>query len=160
MLALAHRGRVTRLVLRAPSPFDVDIKAARARLYPLASMYRWFGASMTAQVATMMSPAADRPRMKALLSGQRRRAVVPAIRGFLSKPIDPDRLARIEAPTLILTHPDDPVHPLRSGEILRARMPNAKLLVAPSQSHWEENREMLLQVVGSSLMGGVVPGAA
>jgi pimeloyl-ACP methyl ester carboxylesterase len=160
MLALAHPGRLTRLVLRAPSPFDVDIKAARARLYPLASMYRWFGASMTAHVATMMSPATDRARMKTLLSSQRTRAVVPAIRGFLSEPIEPDSLARIEAPTLILTHPDDPLHPLRSGEILRARMPHAKLLVAPSRSHWEENREMLLQVVGASLIGRVVAGAA
>jgi pimeloyl-ACP methyl ester carboxylesterase len=108
---------------------------------------------MTAHVATMMLPAADRPRMRSLLSGQRRGAVVPAIRGFLSKPIDPDSLARIEAPTLILTHPDDPVHPLRSGEILRARMPHAKLLVAPSRSYWEANRELLIRVVGSSLMG-------
>jgi len=159
MLALAHPRRVSRLVLRAPSPFDVDIEAARARLYPLASMYRWFGASITAGVATMMSPAADRARMRALLSGQRTHAVVPALRGFLSKPIDPDSLSSIQAPTLILTHPDDPLHPLRSGEILRARMPYAKLLVAPSRSYWQTNRATLTQVVRASLMGRPVAGA-
>ena len=159
MLALAHPERVARLVLRAPSPFEVDIEAARRRLYPLASMYRWFGVWITARVAALMSSAADRPSMKALLSGQRRRAVVPVIRGFLSEPIDPDCLARIEAPTLILTQPDDPLHPLRSGEILRARMPHAKLLVAPSRSHWQEHRELLVQVVADSLLDRVVAGA-
>ena len=151
MLALAHPARVKNLVLRAPSPFGVDIEAARARLYPLASMYRWLGASLTVQIATMVSRAADRPRLKTLLSGQQRRAIVPVIRGFLSEPIEPATLAQIEAPTLILTHPEDPLHPLRSGEVLLASMPHAKLLVAPSRSHWEENRELLVQVVASSL---------
>jgi len=160
MLALAHPERVMRLVLRAPSPFDVDIEAARARLYPLASMYRWLGASVTPHVVAMLSRAADRPTMKALLSRQRRQAIVPVIRGFLSEPLDPDSLAQIQAPTLILTQPDDPLHPLRSGEILRARLPRAKLLVAPSRSYWEENRAMLIQVVASALKGEVVAGAA
>jgi pimeloyl-ACP methyl ester carboxylesterase len=159
MLAIAHPERVNRLVLRAPSPFGVDISAARARLHPLASMYRWLGASVTPYVVAMLSPAADRSTMRTLLSGQRRQAIVPAIRGFLAEPIDPDSLVRIEAPTLILTHPDDPLHPLRSGEILRARIPCAQLLIAPSRSHWQENREMLTQVVASSLSGQVIVGA-
>lgn len=159
LLSLAQPERVVRLVLRAPSPFGVDIEAARARLHPLASMYRWFGSSVTASVATMLSRRADRPRTKALLSGQRRQAMAPAIRGFLSTPIDPDSLGGITAPTLILTQPADPLHPLRSGEILRQRMPCAKLLVAPSRSHWEQNPEILLQVVASSLAGQVVDGA-
>jgi pimeloyl-ACP methyl ester carboxylesterase len=157
MLTLAHPERVIRLVLRAPSPFGVDMKTARARLHPLASMYQWLGASLTPHVVGMLSRAADRPKMKALLSGQRRQAIVPAIRGFLSEPIDPDSLAKIETPTLILTHPDDPLHPLRSGEILRARLRFAQLLVAPSGSYWEENQEMLVQVVVSSLKGQSLP---
>lgn len=157
MLTLAHPERVIRLVLRAPSPFGVDIKAARARLYPLASMYRWFGASLTPHIVAMLSRVADRPKMKTLLSGQRRQAIVPAIRGFLSEPVDPDSLAKIEVPTLILTHPDDPLHPLRSGEILRARLPCAQLLVAPSRSYWEENQETLVQLVASSLKGKSLP---
>jgi pimeloyl-ACP methyl ester carboxylesterase len=159
MLTLAHPERVTRLVLRAPSPFGVDIEAARTRLYALASMYQWLGASVTPHLATMLSRAGDRPATKLLLSGQRRRAIVPVLRGFLSEPIDPDSLSKIEVPTLVLTHPDDALHPLRSGEILRARMPNAKLLVAPRRSYWEENRETLMQVVASSLRGHVVAGA-
>jgi 3-oxoadipate enol-lactonase len=157
MLTLAHPERVSRLVLRAPSPFDVDINAARARLHPLASTYRWLGASLTPHLVAMLSRAADRRKIKTLLSGQRRKAIVPAIRGFLSEPIGPDSLAKIEAPTLILTHPDDPLHPLRSGEILHARLPCAQLLVAPSRAYWEENREMLVQVVASSLSGKSLP---
>jgi len=69
-------------------------------------------------------------------------------------------MSTIEAPTLILTHPDDPLHPLRSGEILRARMPGAQLLVAPSRSYWQENREVLTQVVAAAARGRVVSGAA
>jgi len=160
MLAHAHPERVIRLVLRAPSPFGVDIDAARARLYPLASMYRWLGASVTPHVVGMLSHAQERHALKALLGSQRRRAIVPAIRGFLSEPIDPENLATIQAPTLILTHPDDPLHPLRSGEILRAHMPCASLLVAPSRSYWQQNRETLVQVVVASLRGQVVAGAA
>jgi pimeloyl-ACP methyl ester carboxylesterase len=72
---------------------------------------------------------------------------------------DPECLARIETPALILTQPEDSLHPLRSGEILRERMPHAKLFVAPSRSYWDENRELLVQVVASSLMGRVVAGA-
>jgi len=157
MLTLAHPERVIRLVLRAPSPFSVDIEAARARLYLLASMYRWFGASLTPHVVAMLSRPADRHKMRTLQSGQRRKSIVPAIRGFLSEPMDPESLAKIEAPTLILTHPDDPLHPLRSGEILQARLPRAQLLVAPSRSYWEENQEMLVQVVASSLRGKSLP---
>lgn len=153
LLALAHPERVSRLVLRSPSPFGIDVEAARAKLHPLASMYTWFGSAVTASVVTMLSRGADRPKMKALLSGQRRQAIAPAIRGFLSAPIDPDILPKIAAPTLILTHPNDPVHPLRAGEILRARLPRAELLVAPSRSYWEENRETLMDVVASSLAG-------
>jgi 3-oxoadipate enol-lactonase len=160
MLAQAHPERVTRLVLRAPSPFGVDIAAARAKLYPLASLYKWLGASATPHVAGLLSHAVERPALKALLSGQRRQAIVPAIRGFLSEPLDPVNLASIQAPTLILSHPDDPLHPLRSAEILRARLPCAKLLVAPSRSYWQQNRETLLQVVVASLRGQAVAGAA
>jgi len=160
MLALAHPERVTRLILRAPAPFAVDIQAARARLYPLASLYRWLGAYVTPQLVGMLSHASERPALKALLSGQRRQAIVPALRGFLAAPIDPEQLVTIRAPTLVLTQPDDPLHPPRSGEILRARMPCAKLLVAPSRSYWTENREVLTQVVVSALSGQVVSGAA
>ncbi|HET7543622.1 MAG TPA: alpha/beta hydrolase [Polyangiaceae bacterium] len=150
-LALVHPERVSRLVLRAPSPFGVDIKAARARLHPLASMYRWLGSSVTASVAATLTRRADRAATKALLSGQRRQAIPPAIRGFLSAPMDSDGLASVATPSLILTHPDDPLHPLRSGEILRLRLPCAKLLVAPSRSYWDQNREQLMQVVASWL---------
>jgi 3-oxoadipate enol-lactonase len=159
MLALAHPERVTRLVLRAPSPFGIDISAARARLYPVASMYQWLGASVTPYVVASLSRGPGRLEIRALLSGQRRQAIVPALRGFLSDVIEPDSLAKIKAPTLILTHPDDPLHPLRSGEILRARMTCAQLLVAASRSYWKENRELLLQVVASSLSGQVVADA-
>jgi pimeloyl-ACP methyl ester carboxylesterase len=158
MLALAQPKRVRRLVLRSPSPFGVDIDAARARLYPLASMYRWLGGFVTAHAVALSSRPSERSSMKTLLSGQQRGAVVPAIRGFLSEPIDPGVLAQIEAPTLILTHPGDPIHPLRSGQILRERLPNAKLMVAPSRSSWED-RERLLQVVVASLKGQPIEGA-
>jgi 3-oxoadipate enol-lactonase len=160
MLAAAHPERVARLVLRSPSPFADDMVRARARLHPLASMYRFLGSSVTAGLVTMLAPAGERAKMKSLLRRQEPRAMVPAIHGFLSEPINPDILPAITAPSLILTQPDDPLHPLRAGELLRERMALAKLLVAPARRHWEENKQALTSLIASWLTDEVVIGAA
>jgi pimeloyl-ACP methyl ester carboxylesterase len=160
MLAALHPERVANLVLKAPSPFAEDMAVARGRLHPLASLYRWLGEPVTIGLVTLLSRRSQRAGIKALLEGQQRAAVEPLIRGFLSKPLEPDRLAEIAAPTLILTHPGDPLHPLRSGEILRARLARAQLLVAPSSTYWSENRARFAQVVASSLQDQAVAGAS
>ncbi len=66
--------------------------------------------------------------------------MTPILRGFLSTPIDLEQLRRVRAPCLVLTHPGDALHPLRSGELLRQHLATCGLLAAPSPHHWRDGK--------------------
>jgi len=138
-VAQAHPDRVDRLVLRTPAPFGADMIPARRALYAVALSYQLLGVSMTARVGALRPGPGGAHRMHTLLRGQRRAAIVPAIRGFLAAPLAVDRLGTIMAPALVLTQPADRLHPLRSGEILRARLPYVELCVAPTARFWDDH---------------------
>ena len=153
LVALAHPERVDRLILRTPAPFGADMIAPRRMATGLACSYRLLGVPLTARMLAML-PGIDAPdRRRALLRDQRRSAIVPALRGFLAEPLSTDGLDAIVAPTLVLTQPDDPLHPLRSGEVLYDRMPNAALCVAPSARFWHDRGEQLADVIAAFLTG-------
>jgi hypothetical protein len=101
-------------------------------------MYRVLGVTMTARLVGLRPGDGEPARMHALARGQRRAAIVPALRGFLAEPLDTARLPSIAAPTLVLTRPGDTLHPLRSGEVLNSVMPAAALCVAPSRWFWRD----------------------
>src|SRR6188768_761325 len=126
MLALTQPTRVERLILRSPPPFAEDLRPARRRMGALASMCRYLGVSLTAGIVGMLPGNAEQARM---ISTQRRAALLPAIRGLLfdGAPFPTERLREIHAPTLIFGHPDDAMHPLRSGELIRDSIPGASL---------------------------------
>lgn len=160
MLALAHPERVERLILQSPPPFGTDVKAARQTLGGLATLYQLFGTSVAARIVMALPRMRRIDRegaagdMREFLARQRRAAIVPAIRGVLGGPSIPvERLGEITQQTLVLTHPDDAIHPLRSGEILHERMLHAKLAVAPSATYWQENPAALTHVVASFIRG-------
>lgn len=160
MLALAHPERVERLILQSPPPFGADVKAARQTLGGLATLYQFFGTALAARIVMALPRMRRIERegaagdMREFLARQRRAAIVPAIRGVLGgPPIPVERLGEIAHQTLVLTHPDDAIHPLRSGEILHERMPHAKLAVAPSATYWQENPAALTHVVASFIRG-------
>ena len=139
LVGQAHPDRVDRLVLRTPPPFGTDMVPARRALHALALSYQVLGVPLTARLAALRPTPARARRMHRLLSGQRRAAIVPAIRGFLAEPLAVDRLGTITAPALVLTQPADRLHPLRSGEILRARLPHVELRVAPTATFWDDH---------------------
>jgi pimeloyl-ACP methyl ester carboxylesterase len=147
--ALAYPERVERLVLKSPPPFEVDMAASRRTLGALALAYRYLGAGVTARIAAAFSPE-KRTTTRTLLETQRARAIVPAIRGLLfDQPQLPvDRVSEIRAPTLVLAHPDDSLHPLRSGEVLSQQMPHARLELAPNSLYWGTHREAFAERVG------------
>jgi len=160
MLALAHPASVERLVLMAPPPLGNRVPRVRRTFGVLATLYEILGVRLTAQVVTMhpamrrLQAANPRLDLRAFFAGQRRAGIVPAIRGLLGGPQIPvERLGEVRQPALVLTHPDDPVHPLSSGEILHERLPHAKLAVAPTATHWDEHPDEVTALVAAFARG-------
>jgi pimeloyl-ACP methyl ester carboxylesterase len=153
LLAHAHPERVDRLVLRSPAPFGDDMIPVRRALHGLALMYRLLGVRTTACLVALRPGDGERARTHALVRGQRRAAIVPALRGFLAEPLDTARLPAIAAPTLVLTQSGDALHPLRSGEILHRLMPAAALCVAPSGVFWRDRPEDLAGLIAAFIEG-------
>lgn len=165
MLALAHPESIEKLILVSPPPFGEDLAFARRTFGGLATLFQLFGTHLTARIVAAlpaMRPATPRERrddLRAFLAGQRRAAIVPAIRGLLldaGAQIDAARFPKITQPTLVLTHPDDPIHPLRSGEILHESITHAKLAVAPTATYWEENPDAFTHVVAAYVRGETI----
>jgi 3-oxoadipate enol-lactonase len=167
ILALAHPDRVGRLILQSPPPLGSDIRAARRMLGALATLYQFLGTRIAARLVTSLPPMRRLERqggeggLRTFLARQRRRAIVPAIRGVLANRLmPPERFAEIAHPTLILTHPDDAIHPLASGETLHRTMPHARLAVAPTATYWEEHADELSHLVAAFARGEDIPPAA
>jgi len=162
--ALEHPEVVERLILRSPPPFDGKaLKVARGTFGGLATLYELFGAQITSRMvmalpptkrAQTLDPAHD---LRLSFASQRRASIVPAIRGVLfDERLPVHRFAEITQPTLILTHPDDEIHPLASGDLLHDRIPHAKLAVAPAGGYWKENPDALPHMVASFVKGETI----
>jgi pimeloyl-ACP methyl ester carboxylesterase len=148
MLALSQPARVERLVLRSPPPFAEDLRAVRRRMGALAWLCRGLGVSLTARIVGLLSRDAERARM---IASQRRAALWPAIRGLLfdGEQIPTYLFSSIQAKTLILCHAGDPMHPVRSGEVLQASIAGASLQVAPTAEYWQHNCDAFCALVAS-----------
>jgi pimeloyl-ACP methyl ester carboxylesterase len=164
-LALAHPDAVEKLILMAPPPFgDEAIKPARRLFGGLSVLFQLFGTRLTSKIVMVFPEARraerDNPNnsLTSFLAAQRRASIVPAIRGLLADgpQIDASRFPEIEAQALVLTHPDDEIHPLASGEALHDAMPHARLAVAPSATYWLENPEALAHVVSAFVRGETI----
>lgn len=156
VFAQAHPERVERLVLRSPAPFGADMIPVRRALLALALSYQVLGTPLTARLASLR-PTPRGPsgamRMRTILQGQRRASIVPALRGFLAEPLDTTGLHTIAAPTLIMTQPEDAMHPLRSGEILFDLLPDATLCVAPTVTFWDTRLEETAELIAGFVSG-------
>ena len=148
LLALTHPSRVEGLILRSPPPFGEDLLPVRRRMGSLASLCRYFGVPLTARLVGWLSNDADQAR---LIGAQRRAALLPLIDGllFAGAQLPRPRLPEIHARTSILSHSGDALHPLRSGELLRASIPGASLHVAPSAEYWKQNPDDFCELVAS-----------
>jgi pimeloyl-ACP methyl ester carboxylesterase len=151
MYALSRPERMQRLVLRSPPPFELDMTPARLRLGLLALFYTCLGTPLTARLAARLPKRSEAERMRALIRDQGRAGIVPAIRGLLfdRAQLPLERMSEIQCPALILAHAGDVQHPLRSGELLLERMPQAELDVAPSVEHRRANPEALTRSIAA-----------
>jgi pimeloyl-ACP methyl ester carboxylesterase len=163
LVALAHPELVARLVLVAPPPFGKALGVARRTFLPLALLYRLLGPRATARVVTALPSVKRRERqvpgndLFSFIASQRREAIVPAIRGLVRErdPLPIERFSEIEHEALVLVHPDDPLHPLASGEILDKRLQRARLCVAPSPTHWQDHPDLLAHEVAAFVRDGL-----
>jgi pimeloyl-ACP methyl ester carboxylesterase len=147
LAALSAPDRIERLVLRTPPAMGPDVRRVRRRLGAVKALYRWLGTTGATAVLSALGQAGAFAEQQA--------GVVPAaIEGMLfgRSELPERRMAEIRCPALILTHPGDPDHPLRSGEVL-GRMPGATLCVAPCRGYWHTHPEVLTTLVASFLRG-------
>jgi pimeloyl-ACP methyl ester carboxylesterase len=162
--ALDHPEVVEKLILLSPPPFGANLKVARQTFGGLAYLFQAFGPKLTARIVARLPQMKDARRLdggaslRTFLASQRRASVVPAIRGLLFDPpqLPTARFSEITKPALILTHPDDPIHPLASGDLLYERMPHARLAVAPTATYWQENPDALTHVVSAFVKGETI----
>lgn len=162
VLALSHPEAVEKLILRAPPPFGEQAAEARRLFGGLAVLYRLLGSRRTARLLMLLPQvrAAQRATptldLRSFFASQRRASIVPAIRGVLyDERLPVERFGEIAQPALILTHPDDAIHPEASGRILHERMPHARLAAAPTRAYWQEHADELAEVVAGFVRGAV-----
>jgi pimeloyl-ACP methyl ester carboxylesterase len=160
VLAMSHPESVDKLILRSPPPFGEQMNEAKRLFGALANMYRWLGPSITARllmrVPQIREAEAATPglNMRQFFASQRRDTVVPAIRGVLfDERLPVERFPEIEHRTLVITHPDDGIHPEESGRILYDAMPHARLAAAPSRAYWRENADALPHMIAAFVRG-------
>ncbi len=155
-LALDHPETVEKLILQSPPPTGVYLRRVRPMFLGLAMLVQVVGPRTTGRIVARLPRrhAASGFDISAFIGGQRRAAIVPAVRGLLRGPPLPiHRYGEIRQPALVLAHPDDPIHPLASGELLHERMPHAKLAVAPAPTYWAENPDGLAFIVAAFVRG-------
>ncbi len=159
-LALAHPERVEKLLLIAPPPLADTIGTAQQVFGGLASLIETVGVEQAATIVMGLEPFASLkesdPKRYALmdwwfrdLSAERTPAIV---RGLLNGPALPEaRFTEITAPTLIVAHPDDPIHPTATAEKLHASIAGSQLVMAPDMNYFRERPAELVEGVVSFL---------
>ncbi len=76
-----------------------------------------------------------------------------AIRGLIQAPVhDPEEYRRVTAPTLILAHDGDGLHPARAARLLHERIAGSRLRIAPDPSYWRTHQGEFLGEVGEFLV--------
>jgi 3-oxoadipate enol-lactonase len=144
--AMLAPERTLGLVLMAP-PTAWESRPRQSQLYrTTARMLDFIGLGPFRCIGQTLSYAArnkslgklQRSVMRGLRSADPR-VVHAALRGAaLSDLPEPDRLEKLDVPTLILAWTGDWSHPLSTAEELAARLPNASLVVAKDANEIEE----------------------
>jgi 3-oxoadipate enol-lactonase len=157
VFALHHPEMVERLILRPPPPIGQQASAPGAQLFGgLALLIEGLGLERAVDIALSLRPWAGlKDAAPALfdwirnwLLSQNAEGIVPAIRGIVLGPEIPhQRFREIKAPTLIVAHPDDDLHPLASAEVLHEAIQGSRLVVAPSIVHYQQHPEELAAIV-------------
>lgn len=69
-----------------------------------------------------------------------------AIRGLVEAAFHhPDDYSRITAPTIVVAHAGDGLHPVRAAELLAEKIPNCELVVSSEPGYWQAHPEAFLE---------------
>jgi pimeloyl-ACP methyl ester carboxylesterase len=161
VFALRHPEKVNKIVLQSPPPVGQQLSAPGAALFGgLAKLIEGLGLKKAIDIAFQLEPWSalkkDAPMiyqwMRHWLLSLNEKAMVPAVRGIVLGPaLDKEDFTQIKAPTLLVAHPDDELHPVASAELLRDLIPNATLLVAPDAWHYTMHRDELTITIATFL---------
>lgn len=161
-VALERPERVRGLVLVMPPPLGYEsVRAEQEQqalkmLDLLSAMVTQFGLEQTIEMAAPVlgggaSPEEAAARKEWLLR-QNPLALTCAVRGLLQSPFhDPECYRRISAPTLVIAHEGDGLHPVRSARLLEEMIPGSRLVVAPEAGYWREHPGEFLGAVNDFL---------
>lgn len=160
VFALEHPERVEQLVLVAPPPLAATIETAQQVFCGLASLIDAVGREKAAEIVMQLPQYVEMKEsdpkqyelMREWLSSVHPQATPFAIRGLLNgAPLPEERFAEIRVPTLIVAHPDDPIHPTSTAEKLHASTAGSQLVMAPSMNHFRERHGELIDNVATFL---------
>jgi pimeloyl-ACP methyl ester carboxylesterase len=160
VFALDHPERIEKLVLLAPPPLAATIETAQQVFCGLASLIDAVGREKAAEIVMQLPQytelkASDHKAyelMREWLSTVHPKATPFAIRGLLNGPALPEeRFGEIGVPTLIVAHPDDPIHPASTAEKLHESIDGSQLVMAPTMNHFRDHHKELIDSVANFL---------
>jgi pimeloyl-ACP methyl ester carboxylesterase len=157
-MALEQPEKVRALVLVMPPPLghhslrEEAERQAVTMLDMLAAAVENYGLEKTVELARMMpgfaANAEDAERRAQWLLAQNPLALSYAVRGLLQAPFhDPECYRQVRVPTLVICHEGDGLHPARAGELLRSRIADCELHVAPHAEHWRTHANDFLGII-------------
>jgi pimeloyl-ACP methyl ester carboxylesterase len=163
VFALRHPERVDKIVLQSPPPVGQQLSAPGAALFGgLAKLIEGLGLKEAVDIALRLKPWCEVEKTAPIIFQWIRHwllslnpvALVPAIRGIVLGPaLSDEDFTRVAAPTLLIAHPDDELHPVASAERLRAAIPQSQLIVAPDSWYYNVHRDELAATIASFLKG-------
>ncbi len=163
VFATDHPEMVEKLVLISPPPIGQQASAPLASLWGgLARLIEGLGLEEAVEIALRLEPwGALRESAPVIfewirqwLLSQDPEGIVLAIQGIVNGPaLSLERFAEIKAPTLIVAHPDDEMHPSASAEVLHKCIAGSRLIVAPDALYYNVHRDELAQTVTDFLDG-------
>ncbi|MGB2695206.1 MAG: alpha/beta hydrolase [Dehalococcoidia bacterium] len=160
--AIAHPERVEALLLLIPPPLADTIGPAQQIFGGLASLIESQGVEQAANIVMQLSPYKEmeeteperRELIRQWMLGIRPDSSVAAIRGLLlGSPLVAERFGEIAAPTLIIAHPEDPIHPLSTADRLHEAIAGSRLVAAPRIDYYRDHQDELLTTAVGFLRG-------
>jgi pimeloyl-ACP methyl ester carboxylesterase len=153
--AVERPERVRALVMVMPPPLGpLDIRGpeehpAVKALDFISAAVQVYGLERTAELArTMPGIPGDPEERAAWVRAQDPRALGFAVRGLINASIhDPEAYRSVRAPTLVIAHEGDPLHPVRAARLLKEKIPHARLTVAPEPGYWRSHPDEFFREV-------------